>query len=59
MHDPVAALREAECPVDLLNEAQRAVIASLSEQEAEVLISVQRRLREAEGEVLAHEYKLL
>lgn len=59
MHDPVAALRDADCPVDLLSEAQRAVLASLSEQEADVLVSVQLRLRDAEGEVSGHNFKLL
>jgi hypothetical protein len=61
MHDPVATLREADCPVDLLSEAQREVIASLTEQEAEILVSIQQRLRdaEAEGEVTGHNYKLL
>lgn len=59
MHDPVAALREADCPVDLLSEAQRQVLASLTEQEADVLISIQLRLREAEAEVSGHNYKML
>jgi hypothetical protein len=59
MHDPIAALRDAECPVDLLSEAQRAVLASLTEQEADILVSIQLRLRDAEGEVSGHTYKLL
>lgn len=59
MHDPVAALRDANCPVDLLSEAQREVLASLTEREADVLISIQQRLNEAEVEVSGHTYKLL
>lgn len=59
MRDPIAALRDADCPVDLLSEAQREVLASLTEQEAEILISIQLRLRDAEGEVSGHNYKLL
>ena len=59
MHDPLTALREADCPVDLLSEAQRSVLASLTEQEADVLISIQQRLREAEGEVSGQEWKML
>jgi hypothetical protein len=59
MHDPVAALRDAECPVDLLSEAQREVLASLTEQEADLLVSIQLRLRDVEGEVSGHNYKLL
>jgi hypothetical protein len=59
MHDPLTALRDADCPVDLLSEAQRAVLASLTEEEAELLISIQLRLRDAEPEVTGHNYKLL
>lgn len=59
MHDSLDALRAAGLPVDQLSPAQRAVLASLSEQETAVLVSVQDRLREAEGEVVAHDLKLL
>jgi hypothetical protein len=59
MKDPVEALREAGCPVELLSEPQRAVLAALTEQEAEVLVAVQRRLRAAEGEVTGHDWKML
>jgi len=59
MHDPLTALREADCPVDLLSEAQRSVLSSLTEQEATVLISIQQRLREADGEVSGQEWKML
>ncbi|MEV8507002.1 aroma-sacti cluster domain-containing protein [Actinoplanes sp. NPDC051475] len=59
MHDPLEALRIAGCPVDLLSSAQRAVLASLSPQETAVLVTVQERLREAEGEVVAHNLKML
>lgn len=59
MYDPLFALREAGCPVDQLSESQREVLASLTEQETTVLVSIQHRLREAEGEVVAHDLKLL
>jgi hypothetical protein len=59
MYDPITALRDAGFPVDLLTEAQRRVLAMLTEQETGVLTAVQRRLREAEGDVVAHELKLL
>jgi hypothetical protein len=59
MYDPIIALRDAGLPVDQLSESQREVLASLTEQEAAVIVSVQRRLRETEGEVVAHEFKML
>ena len=59
MFDPISALRDAGLPVDQLSEPQREVLASLTEQEAAVIISVQSRLRETEGEVVAHELKML
>jgi hypothetical protein len=59
MKDPVDALREAGCPVDLLSEAQRRVLAELTDEEAEVLVAVQLRLREAEAEVSGHDWKML
>jgi hypothetical protein len=58
-YDPLAALREAGCPVDELSAAQREVLAALTERETAVLVAVQRRLREAEDEVVAHDLKLL
>lgn len=58
-YDPLAALREAGCPVDQLSEPQQEVLASLTEQETAVLVAVQHRLREREDEVLAHDMKLL
>lgn len=59
MPDVLTALREAEYPVDLLTEAQRSVLATLTEQETAVLISVQQRLRAADGEVTGQEWKML
>ena len=59
MHDALGALREAGCPVDQLSTSQRAVLATLTEQETAVLVAVQHRLREADGEVTAHDLKLL
>jgi hypothetical protein len=57
--DPLDALRDAGCPVDQLSQAQRAVLASLTEAEIAVLASVQLQMLEAEGEVVGHEMKLL
>jgi hypothetical protein len=57
-YDPLAALRAAGCPVDQLSDAQRQVLASLTEQETAVLVSVQERLHEGD-DVVAHELKLL
>lgn len=57
-YDPLAALGEAGCPVDQLSEAQRRVLASLTEQETAVLVSVQLRLHEGD-DVVAHDLKLL
>ncbi|MFI1995407.1 aroma-sacti cluster domain-containing protein [Actinoplanes sp. NPDC020271] len=59
MNDPLAQLRDAGCPIDQLSSAQRAVLAGLSEAEAAVLVSVYRRLADAEGEVVAHDLKML
>ena len=42
--DALAALREAGNPVDLLTEAQRDVLAGLTEHEVAVLNSVKQRL---------------
>jgi len=47
--DPLWALADAGNPVDLLTEEQRAVVASLSEHEVTVLVSVQQRLRAVSG----------
>jgi hypothetical protein len=59
MYDPISALRAADFPVDQLSESQRAVLASLTEEETAVLVSVQRRLVAAEDDVVAHDMKLL
>jgi hypothetical protein len=59
IYDPLVDLREAGCPVDQLSESQRDVLASLTEQETAVLVSVQHRLSEVEDEVVAHDMKLL
>ncbi|MGX6602230.1 aroma-sacti cluster domain-containing protein [Micromonosporaceae bacterium Da 78-11] len=59
MTEPLTVLRTAGFPVDQLSSSQRAVLASLSEHETAVLVSVQEKLREAEGEVVAHDLKLL
>lgn len=59
MHDALAALRAAGCPVDHLSTPQRAVLAALSEPETEVLVAVLTRLGEVEDEVVAHDFKLL
>jgi hypothetical protein len=42
--DPIQKLAEAGNPVDLLTAEQRAVVASLTEHEVEVLNSVKARL---------------
>jgi hypothetical protein len=57
--DPIVALREAGFPVDQLSSAQQDVLAALTEEETAILASVELRLREAEGEVSAHDFKLL
>jgi len=59
MHDPITALRDAGFPVDQLSDAQRDVLAALTEQETTVLAGVHLRLREAEDDVVAHDMKLL
>jgi hypothetical protein len=53
--DPLEALREAGQPVDLLSRRQREILAALTEHEVEVLLSIQRRLSEAESEVEGQE----
>ena len=57
--DALKALEEAGQPTDLLTSSQRAVIASLTEEEVDVILSVQRRLKAAQGDVEAQEMKLL
>lgn len=42
--DPLASLRQAGNPVDLLSDAQRDVLAQLTKDEVAVLNSVKRRL---------------
>jgi hypothetical protein len=59
MHDPLEALRSAGCPVDHLNAAQRDVLAALTEPETAILVTIQHRLRDAEGDVIAHNLKML
>jgi hypothetical protein len=58
-HDPLSALRRAGIPVDQLSEPQREVLAALTERETAVLVAVQERLRDAEGDVVAHNLKML
>ncbi|GAA5194514.1 hypothetical protein GCM10023322_59110 [Rugosimonospora acidiphila] len=57
--DALEALKEAGQPIDLLSEGQREVVASLTEHEVQVLLSVQQRLRAAQAEVEGQELKLL
>jgi hypothetical protein len=57
--DPVAELRAAGCPVDLLSEGQCEALAALSAQETAVLITVHQRFQASADEVLAHDLKLL
>jgi DNA-binding CsgD family transcriptional regulator len=57
--DALEALKEAGEPVNLLSDGQRAVLASLTEHEVQVLLSVQQRLQTVRGEVEGQELKLL
>jgi len=57
--DAITALQEAGQPVDLLTDSQRAVLASLTEQEVSVLVDVSRRLRAVQPDVEGQELKLL
>jgi hypothetical protein len=59
MHDALTALRAAGLPIDQLSTAQRTVLSALTEQETTMLVSLQLRLQVAEGEVTAHELKML
>ncbi|WP_329173153.1 aroma-sacti cluster domain-containing protein [Streptomyces sp. NBC_01477] len=53
--DPLASLRQAGNPVDLLSDAQRDVLAQLTEDEVAVLNSVKQRLDAvADAEVEGH-----
>jgi hypothetical protein len=47
-------LREAGIPVDRMPPAQRAAMAALTPEEADVLISLKERLEQAEPDVVAH-----
>ena len=42
--DPLKAMLEAGIPVDQVSDSQRSVLASLSQDETETLISVQKRV---------------
>ncbi|MFJ7949305.1 aroma-sacti cluster domain-containing protein [Streptomyces sp. NPDC096354] len=57
--DPLQALKAAGHPVDLLTDAQRDVLASLSEEEVVVLNKVMRKLNAVASDVEAQEVKLL
>jgi len=53
--DALEALRQAGNPVDLLSDAEREVLAQLTEAEVDVLNSVKKRLEAvSEDEVEAH-----
>jgi len=52
--DPVALLEEAGFSLDALNEEQRDVITSLTEEEVLLLLSLKKRFDVAEPEVQAH-----
>jgi hypothetical protein len=57
--DPLATLSAAGCPVDVLSDSQRAVLADLTQDETAVLITVHERFQATSDEVVAHELKLL
>lgn len=57
--DALKALEEGGQPIELLSSSQRAILATLNEHEVDVLLSIQRRMDEARGEVEAQELKLL
>lgn len=57
--DALKALEEGGQPIELLSSSQRAVLASLTEHEVDVLLSIQQRMHEARGDVEAQELKLL
>lgn len=52
--DPVAELRTGGVAVDALNDAQRGVLSELSQDEVRTLISIQRRVDDAGGDVEGH-----
>jgi hypothetical protein len=52
--EPLEALRRAGLPVDQLAEEQRTVLAALSADEVELLVSLKERLDAAEPDVVAH-----
>jgi hypothetical protein len=58
-YDPLAVLRAAGFPVDQLSDGQRDVLASLTEEETAVLVTVQERFRATADEVEAHDLKML
>jgi len=53
-NDPVTLLEEAGFSLDALNEEQRDVITSLSEEEVRLLLSLKERFDVTEPEVQAH-----
>lgn len=57
--DALARLQEAGYPVGLMTEAQQGVLAALAEEEVEVLVSVQERLRDVSADVEGHDMKIL
>lgn len=58
--DALASLRAGGSPVDQLSEAQRGVLASLTEHEVAVLLSVQQRLHAvSDDDVEGHDIKML
>ncbi|GAA4049518.1 aroma-sacti cluster domain-containing protein [Nonomuraea soli] len=58
--DALTALREAGHPLEFLTDGQRAVFASLSEPEVEVLNSIKAKLEEADDtDVEGHEVKVV
>jgi DNA-binding CsgD family transcriptional regulator len=57
--DALEVLKAAGQPIDLLSDGQRAVLASLTEDQVELLLSILGRLSAARGDVEAQEMKLL
>ncbi|MCA2219771.1 MULTISPECIES: aroma-sacti cluster domain-containing protein [Nonomuraea] len=57
--DALATLRAGGHPIDLLDERQRTVFASLTETEVAVLNSIKKRLDDHTGEVEGQELKLV
>jgi hypothetical protein len=51
---PLDALSASGLPVDQLTDAQRAVLAGLSQEEVAALIGIRQRLEEAGPEVVGH-----